>query len=533
MSEQLYLKSNAILEPLWNQWYAWPYLIQPATAACIAEKMHLRILESYVSAPHIHAAAAQSKKLQGGAFLDYDGPLESVADLIETTRRKLSKLIGLSTDIATLNTMLVNEAQGKSMEGLYEKVPESLRGLVELVYDLNHNPSFRFIESLLYSSELYSEEHQRIALTLADPDRRSFILSSPRFESENTVHLNLPFSHPLTSELMSMRHSPGSPARLEAIANHCGLKDAKRELFFSFFSNEEPALQDDRNFAGDGVRVRYFGHATVLIETRDVSVLIDPVISYHVEKGIGRFSYYDLPDKIDYVLLTHNHQDHVLFETLLQIRDKIGSIIVPKNSGGYLHDPSLKLILKNTGFKNIIELEEMERIPTTDGHIRALPFLGEHGDLSIKTKLAYQLELQGKKLLFAADSNNLEQTMYERVKEAIGTIDYVFIGMECAGAPMSWLYGALFNRPIKRSEDQSRRLNGSDHAKALSIVRLFEPKEAYVYAMGSEPWLTYISSVSYDDHSLPIVESDRFVACCIEKGIKCERLFGRFQFVAS
>jgi L-ascorbate metabolism protein UlaG (beta-lactamase superfamily) len=27
-----------------------------------------------------------------------------------------------------------------------------------------------------------------------------------------------------------------------------------------------------------------------------------------------------LPDVIDYVVLTHNHQDHVLLETLLQLR---------------------------------------------------------------------------------------------------------------------------------------------------------------------------------------------------------------------
>ena len=30
---QVYLKRNVMIEPLFNQWYAWSYLIAPATAA--------------------------------------------------------------------------------------------------------------------------------------------------------------------------------------------------------------------------------------------------------------------------------------------------------------------------------------------------------------------------------------------------------------------------------------------------------------------------------------------------------------------
>ena len=47
-----------------------------------------------------------------------------------------------------------------------------------------------------------------------------------------------------------------------------------------------------------------------------MSALFDPVLSYTYESGISRYTYDDLPDRIDYVLVTHNHQDHILFETL-------------------------------------------------------------------------------------------------------------------------------------------------------------------------------------------------------------------------
>ena len=49
-----------------------------------------------------------------------------------------------------------------------------------------------------------------------------------------------------------------------------------------------------------------------------------------------RYTYADLPETIDYVLITHNHQDHCMFETLLQLRHRIKNIIVPKNNGGGL-----------------------------------------------------------------------------------------------------------------------------------------------------------------------------------------------------
>ena len=69
---------------------------------------------------------------------------------------------------------------------------------------------------------------------------------------------------------------------------------------------------------------------------------------------VNHFSDFILPDKIDYVLITHNHQDHILFETLLPLRHKIKNLIVPRTNSGRLEDPDLKLMFNNIGFKNVI-----------------------------------------------------------------------------------------------------------------------------------------------------------------------------------
>jgi hypothetical protein len=39
----------------------------------------------------------------------------------------------------------------------------------------------------------------------------------------------------------------------------------------------------------------------VLIETQDTTILTDPIVAYDHGHGVDRFSFADLPDRIDYV----------------------------------------------------------------------------------------------------------------------------------------------------------------------------------------------------------------------------------------
>ena len=255
-------------------------------------------------------------------------------------------------------------------------------------------------------------------------------------------------------------------------------------------------------------------------------MLFDPMLSYTPTSGIPRYTFLDLPDKIDYVLITHNHQDHVLFETLLQIRHKVGTVVVPPSSGGALQDPSLKLILKQIGFKNVVELDELERIEWRNGSLTSVPFLGEHSELAIRSNTAYLVRAGGRALLFAADSCNIEPRLYDHLYDEIGDVDALFLGMECDGAPLTWLYGPLLTKSIARAMDESRRLAGSNYEQALALVKRFNCKSAYVYAMGQEPWLGYIMSLQYTDQSRPIIESNHLVEECRSLGLEAERIFG-------
>src|SRR5437763_174081 len=526
-SEKYYLRQNIQVEPLIDHWYAWPHLIPPATTARNITERHLKIMDSYISNPQIHANAVKNPKMMGGPFIDYGGKrVDEVRALRDRIKKERAHLLELSAAIAALDAMLRESAKGHSLQPLYPKVPDILRGYVELVYDLNHHPSFRLVEPLLYRSKYYDRAQQSLFLSVIQNDHRPFVLSTPRLESEDTLHLRRAFDDGSVDRLFRLKTEPQTWSTIKETRQ---VDSAQENLLQQFFTTEAPPPYGP--YTGKGVGWRYFGHACILIESNGVSMLFDPVLSYTYENNISRYTYLDLPDKIDYVLITHDHQDHVLFETLLQIRHKVKNIIVPRNGGGHLQDPSLRLLLENSGFKNVIEITEMEELRDHNFSITGLPFFGEHADLDILSKMAWLVRIGANTLLFAADSCNIEPRLYEHIHREIGDVDALFLGMECDGAPLSWLYGPLLTQRVERSMDESRRLAGSNYEQGMSIVDLFHCREVYVYAMGQEPWLNYIMSIKYTEESRPIVESNRLIRACQERGIIAERLFGEKEIL--
>jgi L-ascorbate metabolism protein UlaG (beta-lactamase superfamily) len=527
--EQLYLRQNIAMEPLIDYWYAWPHLIPPATAARNITERHLKIMDSYINAPQVHANAVKNPRMMGGPFIDLQGGrVDEIRALRDRIRKERAHLLELSSAIGVLDAMLRDSAKGYGLQSLYPRVPDILRGYVELVYDLNEHPSFRLVEPLLYKSRYYDRSQQSMMLSAISNDNRPFVLSTPRLETPDSLHLQRAFDDPVVDQLFRMKSTPLTWHEIKDTLQ-LQLPDPKDELLRSFFTSEAPPPYS--RYAGPGVRWRYFGHACILIESGGVSMLFDPVLSYTYENDVSRYTYLDLPETIDYVLITHDHQDHILFETLLQIRHRVKTVVVPRNGGGHLQDPSLKLLLENCGFSNVIELNEMEEIRDGKISITGLPFFGEHADLDIRTKLAWLVRIEQHALLFAADSRNIEPRLYELLHREFGNVDVLFLGMECDGAPLSWLYGPLLTHPLERAMDESRRLAGSNYEQGMNIIDVFGCREAYVYAMGQEPWLNYIMSIKYTEESRPIVESNRLIKACHERGIVAERLFGEKEIL--
>jgi hypothetical protein len=232
-----YLKSTIKPEPLIWQWYAWSYLISPITAACNIVERHLKIMQSYIQNPQIHCQAAKDPKLLGGPFIDLDGKqVAEIQELITQTKNNCAELIILHDSFKELDRTMQTEAQGDSLESYYARIPTPLKGLIELVYDLNNHPSIRLIESLIYK-KYYSTQNQSIALSETNSDFRKFVLSTPRIDREDEVYLHIPFSDSRLDRLFKMKEEPQSLEEIQALFE---IPESKQLLFQSFFTTTPP-----------------------------------------------------------------------------------------------------------------------------------------------------------------------------------------------------------------------------------------------------------------------------------------------------
>lgn len=519
------LADSTAVEALVDNWVAWPHTFSPVPYSLHMLNYQKKNLSSYLQSPAIHVKSSANPKLLGGAFVNI--PVDKAGDIADLLARMDSHHqanLQLAQDLIAFQNLLDREAAGQSLEPYYAMLPESLRGYVELLYDYNNRPIVRCIESLFYKSPYYKKNLQSLRLFTQGHDRaRPYYMSTPRLPTDDSIDWTIPFAHAQIDELFKLDNQPQPLAYIRGLL---GL-DADDDKLLLRLLSDRPAKTTEA-WQGSGVRVRYLGHASVLVEYNGVTVLIDPFIAVQPSQGgIDRYSFQDLPPHIDYVLITHVHHDHYVFETLLRLRHKIACLVVPKSSGIFYGDISMKLLARELGFMNVIEVDPLDGIPLPGGEIVAVPFLGEHNDLPF-AKSAYLICAGEQRLLFAADSNCLDKRMYENLRAQYGPIQTVFLGMECIGAPLSWVYGPLLPKLPEHKHCQSRRSKGSDAEAALNLLDAVQAARVYIYAIGREPWLQYFMALEPEDDDAYIKEIGKLLEACQRKDFADARsLYGK------
>jgi L-ascorbate metabolism protein UlaG (beta-lactamase superfamily) len=483
------------------------------------------LLRSYLENPKAHAEAGQDAKLRSGTLVNI--PIEragEVEDFLSKTEIQAGENIRFAKAITEFHNKLVREAKGQTLEPFYGRLPEVLRGYTELLYDYYNRPTMRFFESLLYGSRYYRRDLQSLRLfEYTSDDARPFFMNTPRLCQDGDIDWQIPFENPEVDELFGL---DSSPRELGHIRELLGLSPADEPKLLTLLT-DQPQTPGER-WKSPKIRIRYFGHACTLIEWNGISILTDPFVPLRPSRGgIDRFTYADLPEKIDYVVITHNHQDHFCIETLLKLRHKLECLIVPRSFGMFYGDLSLKLLVKKIGFRHVVELDTLESIPLSGGEIIAVPFMGEHADLP-HSKTAFVVRSGRRRILIAADSNCLDRQVYENVRSLVGTIDTLFIGMECVGAPLSWSCGPFLPFKPDFSHEQSRRYRGCDSGGAMNIIEAIGAKEVYLYAMGLEPWLEYLLGLALTEDSEQLKQSRVLLSNVRQKGFaSAQLLYGK------
>lgn len=521
-----FLRGDVVVDPTICGWYAWLQMLPPHAAALNLVNRYLPILHSFVSHPDLHYKVLHEQRLIGGPYVDMSvNDVTKIQEFIDGLCNNVSFLTDLAEEIEALEARL-SCTQGETLSPLYEELPESLRGLVELVYNERNSPSVRFLEPLLYkkfSNKLASSQAVFLskAINLSD---RAFVLSTPRLHLANSLKLSKPFFESVYDELFAARQNRVDVSNLATKLEI--YSENERDIFQSFFTEVAPESQLRKRH---DLTVSYYGHATILLSFNGFNILIDPLISYSDDDYPAKLTFSDLPEHIDLLLISHGHYDHFNVEALLQIRHKVKKVVVPSNNQGSILDVSLKLALEYIGFSDVLSLDVCEVFSDKDYKVSALPFWGEHADYDIRSKTVYMVCIGSKRLVFATDMNYIARSGYQQLIDDAG-IDALFIGTECVGAPSNWLYGPLITGVVLDHDNKHRRLASSDAMRAHRFAKDIKAKKVFVYALGQEPWLSYVMGAKHSADARQIREADKLVTLLNQDGVPAKRLYLKDQF---
>lgn len=87
----------------------------------------------------------------------------------------------------------------------------------------------------------------------------------------------------------------------------------------------------------------WFGHSSYILSLHGTVILVDPTLlsSSPVPffnkpfEGTEVYKPEDLPDRIDYLVISHDHYDHLDYETVKRIKDKVVNVVCPLGVGAH------------------------------------------------------------------------------------------------------------------------------------------------------------------------------------------------------
>jgi len=220
----------------------------------------------------------------------------------------------------------------------------------------------------------------------------------------------------------------------------------------------------------------WFGHSSYFIQLDGVKILVDPVFSGNASpipgtvksfKGTERYSVEDIPE-IDYLIISHDHYDHLDYKTIKALRDKVTNVVCGLGVGshfeqwGYSSD-----IIKEQDWHQTIEVDSSFSIHT----LPARHFSGRGFARKNTLWASYLIESPSMKIYVGGDSGY--DSFFKEIGTRFGSIDLVILD--------NGQYNDAW-KEIHMHPDQVIQA-----ANDLNAQRLF-PVHSSKYVLAMHPW---------------------------------------------
>ena len=275
-------------------------------------------------------------------------------------------------------------------------------------------------------------------------------------------------------------------------------------LYKAYFKNKPrhypadiiPSVKTDLlNLPFDTDVLVWFGHSSYFIQIDGKRVLVDPVFSGNASpiprtvksfKDTDIYTVADLPD-IDYLFISHDHYDHVDYETLIALKNKTKKVICGLGVGSHF---------EHWGYDSsrIMESDWNETVELDSGFTAfvepARHFSGRGFSRNNTLWASYMLQTPSMKIYIGGDSGY--DTHYAAIGNKYGSIDLAIL--DNGQYDEAWKY--IHNLP----EDVLKA------AQDLKAKRIF-PVHSSKFALGSHDWdepLTKITELN-KSYNIPLV----------------------------
>jgi len=220
----------------------------------------------------------------------------------------------------------------------------------------------------------------------------------------------------------------------------------------------------------------WFGHSSYYIQLDSVRILVDPVFSGKASpipgttksfKGTDIYTVNDFPN-IDYLFISHDHYDHLDYETITKFRSKINKVICGLGVGSHFE-------LWGYDKSQILEKNWNEDVEISNGFtahvLTARHFSGRGFSRNTTLWASYLLESPSMKIYIGGDSGY--DTHFAEIGEKYGPIDISII--ENGQYDLAWRYiHTLPDEVIQAGKD-------------LKTKRLF-PVHSSKFVLANHPW---------------------------------------------